>query len=261
MGLTSLSIGANTFQFFTRNPRGSKAKAIDPADTAKLCALMAENGFAPLVAHAPYTFNPCSADEKVREFTRDTMADDLRILEMIPGSYYNFHPGCHLGQGADVGIALTASMLNEIVKETQTTTVLIETMAGKGTEIGKTFEEIRAIIDQVSPNLQSHVGVCLDTCHINDGGYDVCDIDAVVKAFDAAVGIEKLKAIHLNDSKNELGAKKDRHEKLGLGKIPLSAIERIINHPALCNLPFILETPNELDGYKEEIALLKSMRQ
>jgi len=259
MGRTALEIGANTFQFFTRNPRGSKAKAVDPADTAKLVALMSENGFAPIVAHAPYTFNPCSADEKVREFTRETMADDLRILEMIPGSYYNFHPGCHVSQGVEIGIALTAEMLNSIVKEEQTTTVLIETMAGKGSEIGKTFEEIKAIIDIIDPQIQSHIGVCLDTCHINDGGYDVCDIDAIIAQFDSIIGIEKLKVIHLNDSKNELGAKKDRHEKLGQGKIPLSAIERIIKHPALRDLQFILETPNELDGYKDEIALLKSM--
>lgn len=258
MGLASVQIGANTFQFFTRNPRRNKVKDPDAIDIAKLLDLMKDKNFSPVMAHAPYIFNPCSTDASIREFTRDTMADDLRILEMIPGSYYNFHPGCHLGQGADVGIVQTAEMLNAIINENQTSTVLIETMAGKGTEIGKTFEEIKAMLDLVE--LKSHVGVCLDTCHISDAGYDVSDFDSVLAEFDSVIGLNNLKAIHLNDSKNERGAKKDRHEKIGEGKLGMSTIEKIVNNPLIFDLPFYLETPNELDGYKQEIELIKVLR-
>lgn len=258
MGLASFQIGANTFQFFTRNPRRNKVKDPDSIDVAKLLDLIEDKNFCPVMAHAPYIFNPCSADVHIREFTKETMADDLRILEMIPGSYYNFHPGCHLGQGADVGISQTAAMLNAIITEKQTSTVLIETMAGKGSEIGRTFEEIRAMLDLVE--LKSHVGVCLDTCHISDAGYDVSDFDSVLNEFDSVIGLKNLKAIHLNDSKNERGAKKDRHEKLGEGKFGMKTIENIVTNPRVFDLPFYLETPNELEGYKQEIELVKALR-
>ena len=261
MAKTALSIGANTFQYFTRNPRGSKYKRPDEADIAEMNSIIAENGFSAPLAHAPYTYNPCSADADIREYSVRSMSEDIEVLEMIPGALYNFHPGCHVGQGTETGIAETGDLLNRIIKPGQGTTVLIETMAGKGSEIGKTFEEIRAMINIVSPEKRAHVGVCLDTCHINDGGYDIVgNLDGVLSDFDRVIGLHRLRAIHLNDSKNPLGAAKDRHEKIGNGYIGLDAIAKIINHPLLCSLPFYLETPNELDGYAHEIALLKTKR-
>ena len=259
MGETALSIGANTFQFFTRNPRGSKAKAIDEQDVAAFLALAQENGFGTLLAHAPYTINPCSKDERTREFARMTLADDLQRMEYLPGNLYNFHPGSHTGQGVEVGIAQIADTLNEILKPEQHTTVLLETMAGKGTEVGSRFEELRAILDRVT--LSDHMGVCLDTCHVSDAGYDIVnDLDGVLTEFDRIVGLDRLKAIHVNDSMNPCGAHKDRHEKIGQGFLGTEAFGRIINHPALRDLPFLLETPNELPGYAAEIALLKGLR-
>lgn len=262
MGKTTLAIGGNTFQYFTRNPRGSRGtKAPSEADVAALRALMEENHFAPALAHAPYTYNPASKDENIRQYTRDAMAEELHFLESLPGSLYNFHPGCHVGQGMEVGIALIADLLNAIVVPEQSTTVLLETMAGKGTEIGGKFEEIRAIIDLVRPEIRHKIGVCLDTCHISDGGYDIAgDTDGVIEEFDRVIGLDRLRAIHLNDSKNPLGAHKDRHEKIGEGFLGLDGIRRIINHPKLRHLPFYLETPNEIDGYEKEIALLKELR-
>ena len=258
MGDTALSIGANTFQFFTRNPRGGKAKAIDEEDVKALLNLMKENNFAKVLAHAPYTLNPCSKDESIREFAREMMLDDLARMEYLPNNLYNFHPGSHVKQGADIGIDYIIKHLNSVMKEEQTTKVLLETMSGKGTEIGRDFEEIKAIIDGV--NLKEHMGVCLDTCHIFDGGYDIVNnLDNVLEEFDKIIGLDKLCAIHLNDSKNILGSHKDRHEKIGEGNIGLEAIERIINHEKLKDLPFFLETPNELDGYAKEISLLKEL--
>ena len=257
MGKTAAAIDADTFQFFTRNPRGSKAKAIDEKDVAKFLSFAAEHRFPVILAHAPYTLNACSDKEDTRRFAWETMADDLRRMEYTPGNLYNFHPGSHVGQGSEQGIAYITAMLNEILHEDQSTTVLLETMAGKGSEVGKTFEELRAIIDGV--RLDNKVGVCLDTCHVFDGGYDIVnDLDGVLKSFDSVIGLDRLKAIHINDSKNPLGSHKDRHEKIGDGHIGLEAFERIINHPALRELPFFLETPNDLDGYAAEIALLKS---
>lgn len=259
MGQTAKSMNASTFQFFTRNPRGSKAKAIDPEDAAALVAFMRENSFGPVVAHAPYTINPCSKDARTREFALQTMADDLVRMEHFPHNYYNFHPGSHTGLGTETGIALIAETLNTILRPEQTTTVLLETMAGKGTEIGGKFEELRAILDQVE--LCDHMGICLDTCHVNDGGYDIVnDLDSVLEEFDRVIGLEKLKAIHINDSLNPLGARKDRHAKIGAGHIGTEAFARIINHSALRHLPFVLETPNELPGYAAEIALLRGLR-
>ena len=258
MGQTALSIGANTFAFFTRNPRGGAAKAIDAADTEALRDLMAANGFGKLVAHAPYTLNPCSDKECAREFARACMADDLMRMEAVPGNYYNFHPGSHVKQGAEKGIELISALLNEVLRPEQTTTVLLETMAGKGTEVGRTFEELAAIIERVE--LSDHLGVCLDTCHVHDGGYDIVgDLDGVLSEFDRVVGIDRLRAVHLNDSKNPCGAHKDRHEKIGKGFIGTEAFARIVSHPQLRDLPFILETPNELDGYAAEISLLRSL--
>ena len=258
MGQTAKNINASTFQFFTRNPRGSKAKAIDPADAAALVAFLKEHNFGPLVAHAPYTINPCSKDERTREFALQTMADDLVRMEHLPGNYYNFHPGSHTGLGTEVGIELIADTLNTILRPEQNTVVLLETMAGKGTEIGGRFEELRAILDRVE--LTDHMGVCLDTCHVNDAGYDmVNDLDGVLTEFDRVIGLHRLKAIHLNDSLNPTGARKDRHARIGEGNLPLDAIHRIITHPALDGLPFILETPNEEPGYAREIALLKEL--
>ena len=255
MGRDALSIGANTFQFFTRNPRGGQAKAIDQADLDAFLALAAEHRFAPLLAHAPYTLNPCSADENTRRFALETMQDDLVRMERLPGNLYNFHPGSHVGQGADAGIALIVAQLNAVLTPALTTTVLLETMAGKGSEVGRTFEELRRILDGVV--LHEKMGVCLDTCHINDAGYDVVnDLDGVLETFDRVVGLDRLRAIHLNDSMNPLGARKDRHERIGHGHLGLEAITRVINHPALRHLPFLLETPNDLPGYGEEIALL-----
>jgi len=259
MGRQALELGADTFQFFTRNPRGSRAKELDAADAAALAALLREHRFAPIIAHAPYTLNLCGAEEKNRLFARETMADDLRRMEHIPGQYYNFHPGSHVGQGTETGIALIAEGLNAILRPEQTTTVLLETMAGKGSEVGGRFEELRAIIDQVE--LQDKVGVCLDTCHVSDGGYDIIhDLDGVLEEFDRIIGLHRLKAIHLNDSKNPTGARKDRHACIGEGCIGLEALSRIVNHPALRDLPFCLETPNELPGYAREIALMRQQR-
>lgn len=258
MGKTALAIGANTFAFFTRNPRGGSAKTIDPADAAALRELLAANNFGTLVAHAPYTLNPCSDKPHAREFARECMADDLVRMEAVPGSYYNFHPGSHVKQGVYVGIELIAGLLNEVLRPEQTTTVLLETMAGKGTEVGRTFEELAAIIERVE--LSDHMGVCLDTCHVHDGGYDIVNnLDGVLGEFDRVIGIERLRAVHLNDSKNPCGAHKDRHERIGEGYISLEAFERIVTHPQLRDLPFILETPNELPGYAAEIELLRKL--
>ena len=256
MGRQALELGADTFQFFTRNPRGSKAKDLDPNDAAALVALMKEHNFAPIVAHAPYTLNLCGAEEANRTFARETMADDLRRMEYVPGQYYNFHPGSHVGQGMEQGIAYIAEGLNAILKPDQTTTVLLETMAGKGSEVGGRFEELRAILDRVE--LSDKMGVCLDTCHVSDGGYDIIgNLDGVLEEFDRILGLHRLKAIHLNDSKNPLGARKDRHACIGEGEIGLEALSRVVRHPALKHLPFCLETPNELPGYAKEIALMR----
>ncbi|WP_370773182.1 deoxyribonuclease IV [Clostridium sp.] len=256
MGKEALSIGANTFQFFTRNPRGGKAKDIDEKDINELLEIMKENNFAKILAHAPYTLNGCSADENTRKFATEMMADDLVRMEYLPNNLYNFHPGSHVKQGVDVGIDYIVEMLNTVLKPEQTTTVLLETMAGKGTEIGRTFEEIAEIINRVE--LKDHLGVCLDTCHVYDAGYDIVnDLDNVLEEFDKIIGLNRLKAIHLNDSKNPFKSHKDRHEKIGEGSLGLEGISRIINHPKLRHLPFFLETPNELEGYKNEIELLK----
>lgn len=258
MGQEALSIGANTFQFFTRNPRGSKAKAVNREDIAALLALTEKHDFAPLLAHAPYTLNPCSADAKVREFAHLVMTEDLRLLELLPGTRYNFHPGSHVKQGAEQGIKLIAELLNAILRPEQQTLVLLETMSGKGSEVGCTFAELRAIIDQVE--LQEKLGVCLDTCHIFDGGYDIVHgLDRVLAEFDKIIGLERLQAIHLNDSLNVLGSHKDRHAKIGAGEIGLAALSAVTNQPQLKDLPFYLETPNELSGYKAEIELLRSL--
>lgn len=259
MGQTALQLGANTFQFFTRNPRGSKAKAIDPQDVAAFLALAQTHGFGTLLAHAPYTVNPCSKDEHTREFARMTLSDDLLRMEQLPGNLYNFHPGSHTGQGVEVGITQIADTLNEILRPEQHTTVLLETMSGKGTEVGSRFEELREILDRVT--LSDHMGVCLDTCHVSDAGYDIAgDPDGVLTAFDRVVGLDRLKAVHINDSMHPTGAHKDRHAKIGTGCLGTEAFARIINHPALRHLPFLLETPNELPGYAAEIALLKALR-
>ena len=256
MGNTALSIEADTFQFFTRNPRGSKAKAIDEEDAKALMEMMKVHRFPVILAHAPYTLNPCSATEKTREFARLTMEDDLKRMEYTPGQLYNFHPGSHTGQGAEKGIEEIAALLNELLKPEQTTTVLLETMAGKGSEVGRTFEELSAILKKVK--LQDKMGVCLDTCHIWDGGYDIVnDLEGVVEQFDRIIGLDRLKAIHLNDSLNGCGSHKDRHACIGAGKIGLEALTKVINHPRLKHLPFFLETPNDLEGYKKEIALLR----
>ena len=261
MGKTALSIGANTFQYFTRNPRGRGFRRPSKEDVAALVALMKEHGFAPPLAHAPYTFNPASCEARIWDYSRDSMREDLEVLSEIPGSLYNFHPGSHVGKGSEVGIANCARLLSEVITPGQDTKVLIETMAGKGSEIGKTFEEIKAIIDAVSDDCRPHVGVCLDTCHISDGGYEITTAtDDVLDAFDSIIGLDRLCAIHLNDSKNPLGAAKDRHEKIGEGFLGLEGITNIINNPRIAHLPFYLETPNELDGYAAEIALLKSQR-
>ncbi len=258
MGKEAIKIGANTFQFFTRNPRGGKAKELNLEDIDAYKALSQERGFFPILAHAPYTLNACAADEGLRAFAKSTMADDLDRLEHIPGSLYNFHPGSHVGQGPEQGIELISAQLNGILRPEQSTTVLLETMAGKGSEMGRTFEELRAILDRVE--LSDKLGVCLDTCHVWDGGYDlVNDLDGVLAEFDRVIGLKRLKAVHLNDSMNPLGSRKDRHQNLGEGEIGLPALERIVNHPALRELPFSLETPNDLDGYAREIALMKEL--
>ena len=256
MGRQALELGADTFQFFTRNPRGSRAKDLDEADAAALTALMAEHRFAPVVAHAPYTLNLCGAREENRAFALETMADDLRRLEHLPGQLYNFHPGSHVGQGEETGTALIAAGLNALLQPDQSTTVLLETMSGKGSEVGGSFESLRAILDQVE--LGEKVGVCLDTCHVWDAGYDIAaDLDGVLAEFDRLLGLDRLRAIHLNDSKNPLGSRKDRHACIGEGCIGLEALVRVVRHPALRDLPFCLETPNDLAGYAREIALLR----
>ena len=256
MGETALSIGADTFAFFTRNPRGMKAKPVDPDDAAALRALLKEKGFAALVAHAPYTMNACAAKPELRELAHTMMADDLKRMEYLPGNFYNFHPGSHVKQGAEQGISYIAELLNDVLTPEQHTTVLLETMAGKGTEVGRSFEEIRAIIDAVS--LNDKLGVCLDTCHVWDAGYDIAgDLDGMLDTFDRVIGLDRLRAVHLNDSLNPCGAHKDRHAKIGEGCIGLAALQRVTRHPALCDLPFILETPNDLDGYADEIRRLR----
>ena len=258
MGKEALKIGANTFQFFTRNPRGGKAKEIEERDIQGLINIINENNFAKVLAHAPYTLNGCSADANTRKFAIEMMSDDLKRMEYLPNNLYNFHPGSHVKQGVDVGINYIVEMLNEVLKPEQTTKVLLETMAGKGTEIGRSFEEIAEIISKVE--LKEHMGVCLDTCHVYDAGYDIVnELDKVLNEFDKIIGLDRLYAIHLNDSKNPFSSHKDRHEKIGDGFIGINAIEKIINHPKLRHLPFFLETPNELDGYAKEIALLKSI--
>ena len=259
MGETAVSLGATTLQFFTRNPRGSKAKPIDPADAAALMALCQKQGFGPLVAHAPYTINACSKDERTREFAHLTLADDLQRMEYLPGNLYNFHPGSHTGQGIETGIVLIAETLNAILTPNIHTTVLLETMAGKGTEVGGRFEELREILDRVQ--LSDKMGVCLDTCHVSDAGYDIIhDLDGVLTAFDRVIGLDRLRAVHVNDSLNPCGARKDRHARIGEGTLGLETFCRIVNHPALQGLPMVLETPNELPGYAREIALLRDMR-
>lgn len=258
MAKEAISIGGNTFQFFTRNPRGGKAKEVDPKDVESFLNISKENGFAKILAHAPYTINVCSADEAIRKFGKDTMKDDLEKLEFVPGNMYNFHPGSHVGQGTDEGIRLIIEALNEILWKEQSTTVLLETMAGKGSEVGRSFEELKRIIDGVE--LKEKLGVCLDTCHVYDAGYDIVNnLDKVLDEFDKVIGLDRLKAIHINDSKNPFESHKDRHEKIGEGSIGIEAFKRIINHSKLRDLPFYLETPNELDGYEKEIALLKSL--
>ncbi len=257
MGETALAIGADTFQFFTRNPRGSQAKDIDPQDAAALRDLMKEHRFAPVIAHAPYTLNPASADAKTREFAWQTMQDDLRRMEYIPHNLYNFHPGSHVGQGADKGIELIIEMLNEILTAGQTTTVLLETMAGKGSEIGRSFDELKRILDGVK--LNEKMGVCLDTCHIHDAGYSLAVLDGTLEEFDRQIGLSRLKAVHLNESLNPRGAHKDRHAVIGGGQIGTDALARVINHPSLKHLPFCLETPNDLMGYAQEIKLLRGL--
>jgi len=273
MAQTAVSIGANVFQFFTRNPRGGAAKPIDKDDVAAFLAYAEEHGIGPILAHAPYTLNAAGAEPRVREFAEEVMIDDLKRLELTPGALYNFHPGSHVGQGTEEGIVLVANHLVRVVSAVAkrgplATTILLETMAGKGSEVGRTFEEIRAIIDTFESLVphpssiipQTPLGVCLDTCHVWDGGYDIVnDLDGVLKKFDMVIGLGRLKAIHINDSMNVFEAHKDRHEKIGKGKIGLEAFRRIVNHPKLKDLPFYLETPCDLQGYKEEIALLKSL--
>ena len=256
MGETAQEIFADTFQFFTRNPRGGKAKPMDEDDAAKLSRLQTEGVLGPVIAHAPYTINPCSKDARTREFALQTMEDDLKRLEHLPGNFYNFHPGSHVGQGEETGISLIAEILNQVLTKDGTTTVLLETMAGKGSEIGGSFSELREIIDRVEH--RHRMGVCLDTCHVHDAGYDIVhDLDGVLTRFDNVIGLDRLKALHINDSMNVCGAKKDRHEKLGFGHIGLEAMVRIVTHPALQGRPMVLETPNELEGYAKEIWLLR----
>lgn len=261
MGKTAVDIGANTFQFFTRNPRGGTAKPLDLEDVAAYRDFAKEHDLFPILAHAPYTLNCCAADPGLRDFARRTMADDLERLEHIPGSLYNFHPGSHVKQGAETGIALIAETLNQVLRPDQATTVLLETMAGKGSEVGRSFEELRAILDRVE--LGDQMGICLDTCHVFDGGYDiVSNLDGVLEKFDRILGLGRLRAIHLNDSKNPFGSHKDRHEQIGQGSIGLEAFGQIINHPALRHLPFYLETPQEdIWGYGREITLLRGLFQ
>lgn len=258
MGLTAVKIGANTLQFFTRNPRGSKAKELDQKDIAAFRLLMNEHHFGKILAHAPYTLNPASSNGHTREFALETLRDDLIRMESLPGNYYNFHPGSHVGGGVQTGIDLISDALNQILFPNQSTIVLLETMAGKGSEIGGSFQELRRIIDGVE--LQEKLGICLDTCHVSDGGYDIAGrLDQVLEEFDHVIGLSRLKAVHLNDSLNPLGSHKDRHANIGKGTLGLDAFERMINHPVLRDLPFYLETPNDDDGHGEEISLLKSL--
>ena len=256
MGKQMLANGGNTFAFFTRNPRGGKAKAIDEKDIRNFLELTESCHFGKIVAHAPYTLNACAAKENLRDFARETFADDLQRMEYTPGNYYNFHPGSHVGQGAEVGIQKIAEILNDVLTEGQSTTVLLETMSGKGSEVGRNFEELRKIFDLV--HLKNKIGVCLDTCHVWDGGYDIVnDLDGVLDAFDHIIGLDNLKAVHLNDSLNDLGSHKDRHARIGEGKIGLDALVRVICHPKLKEIPFILETPNDDEGWTKEISLLR----
>lgn len=258
MGKVAQSIGATTFAFFTRNPRGGAAKPLDPQDAKDLCTFLKENNFGTLVAHAPYTLNACSDKESVRQFAKEVFQDDLERMEHTPNQYYNFHPGSHMKQGLEVAIPMISGVLNQIMKPQMTTTVLLETMAGKGSEVGSHFEELKEIIDQVE--LKDKMGVCLDTCHVYDAGYDIVnDLDGVLTQFDKIIGLNKLKAIHINDSMNPFQSHKDRHQCIGQGSIGIEAFERIINHAALKDKPFILETPNELSGYKAEIELLRKL--
>ena len=259
MGKTAREIGANTFQFFTRNPRGGRAKEIDADDVAAFHAFAKENGIGRILAHAPYTLNACSADGRVREFAMETMADDLKRMEWTPGNCYNFHPGSHVGQGMETGIGLIAAQLNALITPEQTTTVLLETMAGKGSEIGGSFEELKAIIDKV--RLKDKIGVCMDTCHVHDAGFDIAeDLNGVLSRFDDIIGLQYLKALHINDSKNPVGAHKDRHDVIGAGHIGKEAFKKILTCPRLQGLPFVLETPQEnLAGYGKEIKMLREM--
>lgn len=256
MGKAALALDANTFAFFTRNPRGGKAKEIDEKDVEKFLNFVKEHEFGKIVAHAPYTMNLCAAKEDVRSFSKEMLLDDLKRMEYTPYNYYNFHPGSHVGQGAEKGIALIAEALNEALKPEQTTTVLLETMAGKGTEVGRTFEELREILDRVE--LNDKMGVCLDTCHVWDGGYDIVnDLDGVLNEFDRVIGLDRLKAVHFNDSMNDCGSHKDRHAKIGEGKIGAEAMRRVALHPLLEGRPFILETPNDDEGYRREIQMVR----
>lgn len=256
MGRNAVKLGANTFAFFTRNPRGGSAKAIDPADVEKLLLIEKEENFGKLVAHAPYTMNLCAAKEDIRKFSKEMIADDLMRMEYIPGNFYNFHPGSHVGQGAEAGIELIAEALNEVLTPEQTTTVLLETMAGKGSEVGRNFEELREILDRVT--LGDKMGVCLDTCHVWDGGYDIVNhLDEVLEEFDQVIGLDRLYAVHFNDSMNECGAHKDRHAKISEGYIGLEGMRRVATHPLLAGRPFILETPNDDEGYAREIRLVR----
>ncbi len=256
MGKEAVKIDANTFQFFTRNPRGTKAKAMNPEDVNRYLDFAREHGINQILAHAPYTLNACSANEGLRTLARDTMKDDLERMEYTPGNCYNFHPGSHVGQGAEDGIRYISDMLNQVLTPELHTTVLLETMSGKGSEVGREFEELREILDRVEQ--KDHMGICLDTCHVWDAGYDIAgDLDGVLNRFDRIIGLDKLKAIHLNDSQNPLGAHKDRHAKIGEGYIGFEALKRMTVHPALKDLPFYLETPNDLSGYAKEIAMMR----
>ena len=256
MAKQMIANGGNTFAFFTRNPRGGRAKAINEQDVQKFLTLVKEHHFGKIVAHAPYTMNACAAREELRDFARETFRDDLRRMEYTPGNYYNFHPGSHVGQGAETGIRKIAEILNDVLTDDQSTTVLLETMSGKGSEVGRNFQEIRSILDRVDH--KEKMGVCLDTCHVWDGGYDIVhDLNGVINEFDQIIGLSRLKAIHLNDSLNDLGSHKDRHARIGEGRIGLEALVNVIRHPALEGIPFILETPNDDEGWKREIALLR----
>lgn len=257
MGKAALKLGANTFAFFTRNPRGGAAKDISADDVAKLRTIMEEHSFGKLVAHAPYTMNVCAEKESVRNFSREMLADDLERMEYLPGNYYNFHPGSHVGQGAEKAIEMIADALNAALKTSHQTIVLLETMAGKGSEVGRNFEELKAILDRVA--LPDKVGVCFDTCHVWDGGYDIVnDLDGVLQSFDKIIGLDKLYAVHFNDSMNDCGSHKDRHQKIGEGKIGADALLAVAYHPLLAGRPFILETPNDDEGYAKEIAMVRN---